>query len=938
MKKILQYRFEGPQSMGGRFRASFATVATVGALIGGLAFAAPPAGTAIGNQAAATYTDASAVVRTATSNTVNTFVQQVAALTLTAPQTKPASPGSPITFAHTVTNTGNGNDTFNLGAASNGGNTFNLNNLFVYADANCDGVADNTTPITNTGILAAGSSVCVVVSGTVPNTAISGQTSSFTLTSTSQFTNTVTASNIDTVTVTANAVVGVTKQIVGASSGNPGAGPFTYRLTYTNTGNANASNVVLADIIPAGLSYVAGSARWSDSGATPLTDGTSPADPTGISFDFNVTSSNAVTAVITQVSANASGTLTFQVNVGANTAPGIINNVARLCYNDGAAQQPAACTPANTSTTGTQTNTVPFSVNQIAGVNGNGSSTSSAVTTDATVVASAPQGSTVSFDNFVWNRGNGTDSFDMTIPAVGAAGNNFPVGTTFQLFKSDGVTPLIDTNGGGIPDTGDIPPSNSASCTPANGFVADTANARCGYKVVLKATLPSGAVGGPFSVTKTATSKFNPAISDPITDTLTVISSSTVDLRNGAANTAGTGAGPEPTPVTTQAVNPGSSTAFILRVNNTSTVADSYNLSASTDSTFASISLPVGWSVVFRADASGGACTAFGSVMTNTGAINGGANLTVCAVVTVPANAPATAASGNNVYFRVQSPTTNATDRKTDAVVVNTIRSLTILPNNSNQVFPGGSVVSSHTITNTGNVLEGSTSGSVTLASLMSGVFSGWNVVVYWDKNNDGVLDASDPILTDLSQLVGGTNGASTAAGLDINEGARIFVKVLAPASASVGDVNTVTLTATINGTINTVAAPAPVSATDTTTVIAGQVRLVKEQALDANCDGVPDTAYGIANISTGAVPGACIRYRITATNDGTANATSVVISDATPALTTYHTGGGAAPAATTLGTVTAPANGATGTVQATIPTLTPSKTAVVTFGVRIKP
>jgi len=42
------------------------------------------AGTSIGNQASATYTDSSSVSRTATSNVVTTIVQQVASLTLTA--------------------------------------------------------------------------------------------------------------------------------------------------------------------------------------------------------------------------------------------------------------------------------------------------------------------------------------------------------------------------------------------------------------------------------------------------------------------------------------------------------------------------------------------------------------------------------------------------------------------------------------------------------------------------------------------------------------------------------------------------------------------------------------------------------------------------------------------------------------------------------------
>jgi trimeric autotransporter adhesin len=108
---------------------------------------------------------------------------------------------------------------------------------------------------------------------------------------------------------------------------------------------------------------------------------------------------------------------------------------------------------------------------------------------------------------------------------------------------------------------------------------------------------------------------------------------------------------------------------------------------------------------------------------------------------------------------------------------------------------------------------------------------------------------------------------------------------------------------------------------------------LVKWQALDIDCNG-PDTGYSPASITTGALPGTCIRYQITATNSGNVNVTNVIINDNTPTYTTYES----TPAAdSTLGSVTAaPANGATGTISANIGTLTPSASAVLTFGVKI--
>lgn len=118
--------------------------------------------------------------------------------------------------------------------------------------------------------------------------------------------------------------------------------------------------------------------------------------------------------------------------------------------------------------------------------------------------------------------------------------------------------------------------------------------------------------------------------------------------------------------------------------------------------------------------------------------------------------------------------------------------------------------------------------------------------------------------------------------------------------------------------------------------MVLSELRLLKEQALDANGDGVADTAYGVGSITTGALPGACIRYRVTVTNDGAQDALAVVVNDVTPTFTTYHA---IVPAATTVGTVgVVPANGATGPLSFNLGTLAPGASAVVTFGVKIDP
>jgi uncharacterized repeat protein (TIGR01451 family) len=200
--------------------------------------------------------------------------------------------------------------------------------------------------------------------------------------------------------------------------------------------------------------------------------------------------------------------------------------------------------------------------------------------------------------------------------------------------------------------------------------------------------------------------------------------------------------------------------------------------------------------------------------------------------------------------------------------------------------------------------------------------------VVYHDANGNGEIDASDPVVDDLSDIAGG---------LDPGESLSLLVKVFAPAGADAGDANTTTVSvalATDGDATND-------SATDATNVVSGDISLVKRQALDADCDPntAPDVAFTTAQIpaSAGAVPGACITYQITAANTGSTSVNGVVIRDAPPTYTTYtDCGGGASDCSASGSSVATPAVGGTGPITDTVGAMDPGDTAVLTFTVKI--
>jgi uncharacterized repeat protein (TIGR01451 family) len=838
--------------------------------------AAPPAGTSIGNQASATYTDSNNTQRTATSNVAITIVQQVASFTLTTDgQSRFAAPGGQLSFPHTLRNTGNGLDTFTLAVANNTGDNFDLNSLTLYADANGDGLPDNTVPVSTTGPLPAGSAFQFVAVGIVPGTATAGQQAILRVVGngTATATPAPAQTNLDTVTITTDAVVNVNKSI-SASSGAAGSGPYTITLSYINVGNNTATNVELRDLIPTGMLY-ASNAHWSVTGpGVTLTEATGDLQGTGsdqINYNFGAVAGR-VTAVISRILPAQSGTVTFEVRINPAASAGVINNTVTYLYDPGTGTPTAEITG----------NTVPFTV-----------TTSTGVTMTGQTITNAPQGSLASFTNVVRNTGNTPDTFDITVANV-----SFPVGTSFTLYQSDGNTPLTDSTGNGIPDTGPLGTNQT-------------------YNVIIKAQLPPGAsgVGVNYTVQKTATGRNTPNASANANDVLVNVVGGTVDMSNGASG--GAGAGPEASPVVMNTANPGTTTTFTLFVTNLSAVADTFNLSASTNATFASLTLPAGWTVSFRNTGN--------AVITSTGVLPAGGFVQLFADIAIP---PGFTPGTNQLYFRALSPTSGLSDRLHDAVAVSSVRSLSLAPNNNGQVAPGGTIVYSHLLVNNGNVTEGDGVGS-SVALAVTNSQAGWSAVVYYDANNSGTIDGGDSVVSSLAFVSAG------GAGLAPGETIRLLVQIASPPGVPVGTIDVATLTATTANVGLSTTVPAVVSVTDSTTVINGDLTLLKEQALDADLDGNPDVAYSAADITTGALPGRSIRYRITVTNNGTAPTTQVRVFDTTPAFTTYTS---VNPASAIPGSVsTVPANGAAGALEFLIGTLNPGQSAVVTFGVIIQ-
>lgn len=811
------------------------------ALVLSLAWAMTPAGTAISNQASASYIDSAGQPRTTTSNLVTTIVQQVYSFTI-APngteanpgQTRSGLPGAQVLFNYTVTNTGNGTDTINLATAQGVNDNFDLTNIRIYRDDNCNGNVDAGEAQVTGVTLAMGAQACVIVAATLPVTATNGQYGNLNLTGTSQGA----AQNNQTVTdtdnwarATATTAAALSAFKSASPSGNvaPG-GTITYTISGSNTGGSAAygyavtvdgqsrTGILVEDVIPAGLvvsamptgSAGAGTVRYVYHNGTnntswvtltssmlPLTgdgakkigmliEGTGAFFPQGAQYSFSF---------VAQVPQNAPAGATY-------------SNTARVTFDangDGDAADPGESVSTN-STSNTVGATYNVAVGPYGYPEGNATGTYQAgaytVTrsNDTQSIASASSGTTVIFRHTLKNTGNTQDSFNLSFSGA-------PQGWACQLVADDLTTPI----------NGPVGPLGAGGT----------------YNFAVKCSIPASYTStNPVTLTVTATSVGDPSKSDLATDTVNqVVSGYAVDLAKQGASGDNDANNDNPP---AQSANPGQTVYFPLEVYNAGANPDVYNLTAN---------VPTGFSVTFYPDAN---CDGQpdGAPITNTSLLNPGQKQCVVAAVTVPAGA---APGANSVSFTAKSTTlANVADTVTSQVNVNLVAQVTLDPDRSGTVTSPGTIVYTHTLLNNSNARAYcDVSGS--------GGAYGWTYQYSTDGTN------WSPNLQDVQVA---PNGGT----------ATLYVRVIVPAGEPVGRVDTNTVTARCDVTTgqpdNTYEATD--AATETTTIVGGELRLTKQ--VD----------------KTSAKPGENLTYTIVAENIGTGNLTKVIVSDPIPAYTTF--------------------------------------------------
>ena len=846
----------------------------------------------ISNMAVGEYSEeGSTVVQVARSNLVQTTILPVYSLNLVAANNKTVVAGQTVYFNHILTNTSNETDQYTFTVSNNPtGDDFDFVNssLMVYLDANNDGIPDGSAITGYT--LGAGQSVGLIVAASIPNTITTGKVANLTLMVTSANGASGTNSNVDKATVTDQSTLVVRKKFSQITAANGDV--VTIRLDYQNPTNTIVPTATLTDTLGSNLTYEVNTGKWNGVTVYDAVGGT--ADPTGINYSVT---SNVVTATLTNIPANTIGYIEFNVKINKSIA-GKIENVINV-----------------TGLTTDTSNTAVVNVAPVYAVKMNGSASNVSDNTNTITASAVPQGGELKFTNYVWNIGNTTDRFNLTL-----TNSTFPTGSQIEFYRADGVTPLLDSNGDGIPDTGLL-------------------SAGVNLPIVVKVRLPSSyavTTDTTFEVSPQAQSLGDISKTSLIKDQGNLLATTVarlVDLTNSPENN-GLGNGnvnnagnPWKTVIAATSTNPvaGGQAIFPLKVSHTG-IGTEYLLSANSTSNFTSLTLPNGVNRVrFYVSGNGSNCNVMGSETGKTIYLNNGESQLICAVVEVDQlNSSVT----TPIYFRALSTSfvsgNNSSNPSQDIIMdaitiqsVNSVAKVEFTPNFRGQVSPLGTVIYSHLLTNNTDV---DYTGNYSFLSNNDQVE--FNSTLFYDVNGNGVFDAGDLVMRSLADLPGGKLAAHTQV--------KLLLQVKNLVANNIAQANTTTINLTNNANGQVLA-----SITDVTTVNQRQLKLSKLQARDFDCNGTADESYTTNSLNIGKQAngqGQCVLYKVILTNtSATAMSTAFTFRDMTPAYTVLSQ----SPICTSCSSMTAPTVGNAGAVSGTLNSVAANQSYEFNFGVR---
>ncbi len=926
------------------------------------------------NSASTTSTNAKTIANFdgAASTTENvTVTSAVLAVTKTAgtPTVVNTSTGTTATYTVTVTNIGSANasgvkvsDTLPAGFSYASTSSVTVNGTVVapagYTTGGTAGVPAWDTNPTGGFTVNAGQTLVVTFVANVASTVVDGiynNSASTTSTNAKTITNfDGAASTTDNVTVT-SAVLVVTKTTGTATVVNTSTGTTaSYTVTVKNNGSTAATGVVLTDTLAAGFGYNGGAATVTLNGTVLAT--TAYTETAGASPTWTTNPAGGFT-----INAGATLVVTFAANVASSVADGTYNNSASV----------------------TSTN-----ASSIANFDGAVSTTENVIVTSA-VLAVTKTTSTPT----VTNSASGTTAtYAITVANTGTANaigvkvsDTLAAGFTYASTRSvtvNGATTTAYTASGTTTASWDT--------NPTGGF---TINAGQNLVITFAANVSSAVAPGTYNNSASATSTNAKAISNfdgaaNISDDVTVSAPVGVSLYGTTYNDAnhnlqldggesGTGLtlyaklipGAGGSALQAVAVNPstGAYTLVTVSPGNYSIILDDNNVLTDTTPT-----VPGGWIGTEMADFrrtnvqvaatdlqnlnfglfNGGKLSGlvFGDIGSGTGIANNGIKEGLEAGVAGVA-VKVTNAAGTSMY---DSTVTSADGSYTLWIPTATIAaSLKIVETNLSGYLSTGASVG-----NTGGSYDRA-SDSITFGNVSGGIFTGvnfgdvpvnrfvtngqqsgspgnvvfyphqfnagsggsvnlsvvsassWPVVMYRDLNCNGVVDALDSVVSAATSLVA-------------NEQLCIVNKVSIPAGTAVGVQDAATLQAVFTYTNANPALAATLLVIDSTTVGAGSAGLVLTKTTD----------------KATALPGDTITYTVAYQNNSSTPIGTIVISDATPAFTTFVSAGCALPlpaGITACSTSTQPAVGGQGGLQWTLTgALNPASAGQVVFAVKV--